>query len=41
MFESDFASTNEEAGEEKAGEKALEEEEKHAKKVCHWWLLNS
>ena len=41
MFESDFASTDEEAGEEEAGEKALEEEEKRAKKVCRRWLLGS
>lgn len=38
MFESDFASTDEEAGEEEAGEKALEAEEKRAKKVGRYYF---
>ena len=38
MFESDFASTDEEGGEDEAGDKALEEEEKRAQKVMRPWL---
>jgi hypothetical protein len=41
MFESDFASTDEDMDEEAAGENELQEEEKRAKKVPRSWPLGS